>query len=263
MVSATSLSLECFYEIDVGLFSSGPRIILDFWHMTTRNIYIQITSSRNGRFITFYTFAFPLVLLFVFEWVCPDYEISTIGLILISLIPILSCFWPNSFRPFADIFPHFHVNTTLLAIISIMVGQLLCIVAFEYLPLFPDHATGQYFIERISNNAITQRDYHAIFVMVIAHSAYFVFGFILLCQDSNLPSFPQSPLFMVCLSLWYLIVLSLAISPSKDFFYLTPGYTTYHFPARRFWFHLGGWTWVSTVFLGCKTIVREPFDKTS
>jgi hypothetical protein len=240
----------------------GADTIAGLWKRVVDQSHFQL--QNNGKFITAYTFIIPIVITYVFNHVLAHYEFSTIGLMLIYLAPALCCFAPEfSFRPAPDKMPNFYVNMGFMALVSIMVGQLICISYPVYLPLFPAGPSpkGVYVIEDLTNRVIIQRDFHAIFVMFVAHSSYYLFGFYLLCYEKSLNSLPfHHPMFAVALSVFYIAIPALSFSPSRDFFYITPGYTTFHFRTRRFWFHLGGWTWVCTVFMFAKNTIHSSFD---
>jgi hypothetical protein len=201
---------------------------------------------------------------YTFNSVVPHFEFSTVGLMMIYLVPTLCCYTPTfSFRPFPDKLPHFYVNVGFIALVSIIVGQLVCIAYPVYLPLFPAGKSpkGSFWIEDLTSGVIIQRDYHAIFVMFVAHSSYYLFGFFLMAYEKNLNSLQfHHPIFAICISIYYIAIPALSFSPSRDFFYITPGYTTYHFRSRRFWFHLGGWSWVCTVFMYCKSSVLYSYE---
>jgi len=245
----------------------GHPAVINFYSTMVDNIYSQLKQSNNGAFVSTFSFLFPLCLLGLSQHTCAHYEFSNLGLTLILIVPLLCCFVPSwSFRPFDRFWPELSVNAGVVGMISVMAGQLICISYPVYLPLFPPtpSVSGSFVVEDLTNGGLIQRDFHAIMVMCVAHASYYLFGFYLMCYERNLPSLPfNNSLFVICLSLYYIIFPALGFSPSRDFFYITPGYTTFHYRGRRFWFHLGGWMWVCTVFMGCKNLVVSHFDGNS
>lgn len=213
--------------------------------------------------ITFYTFVFPLAVLYCAKWIIPHFQFPLIGLTMVFCIPILCCFWPDNFAPFGKYLPNFTVNTSLFCLTCIIFGQLFNITNPSHLPLFPTKPTpnGVYIIESLTNGVILERDLHAILIMTAAHGAYYFFGFYLMFFRKELPAPPLGNMvFIAFMCVFYISLHTLSFSPSKDFFYITAGYTTYHTPTRRFWYHFGGWSWVCTVFIGLRYLANEPLE---
>ena len=219
--------------------------MVELWRFTVKRIYIGVTMSNNGTFITMYTFMFPLMVLYISEWILPHFQFPVLGLTMVYCVPIFCCFWKDSFKPFGRLWPWFSLNTSLFCCASIMFGQLFCIMNPERLPLFPvkPSSDGEFIIENLTGGVILERDLHAICIMAVAHGAYYLFGFFVVYFRKELPPPPlKNMVFMASMCIFYISLHTLSFSPSKDFFYLTAGYVTYHQSTRRFWYHFGGWS---------------------
>lgn len=241
----------------------GIQPLLRAWQQTVGAIHYSISRSRNGAFITIYTFGSPLLLLACTKFLIPHMEFSSLGSVMVFVVPTLSIFWPKSFRPFGDRLPSVTVNTSLMALTFIIFGQLLTIAWFERLPMFTADASPErfYWIEQLSSGVIAERTLMAIYIMATAHAAYYLFGYFLILYRKDLPSPPlQNFVFLVFMCIFYISIHTLSFSPSKDFFYITPGYVTYRDSTRRFWFHFGGWGWVITILIGLRFLGNHPPD---
>ena len=204
----------------------------------------------------YYFICTPLFILLLSEWMFIDFQLSTVGLLIVHCVPILLTLVEN------DTFPiyngsNYKWNVSLLALSSIIFGQLFSVTYPPTLPLFQNESTPWLI-------GLSRSDFHAGITMIQYHGAFVFFGFMLISFEKKLPFVPtRSPLFIVLLSLNYLIFISLGYSPSADFFHVFDGYSSYIYPAKRCLYHVTGWNWVVTLFMCSKTLLTKPFNSDS
>lgn len=205
----------------------------------TSRVQSHLRSGDFSKLNLVITFVLPLVLVFVFTWIAPEYKLSGLGIIMFMLLPVMTSFVPPTFQPIPSLFPHYWINTRFLALVFIAISQLIIICEPEYVPIFAEGETefGGY---------ISKRTVYAILVMFFCHSAFYYMGFFWNSFERDLPDYPivNNNLTTVFVSIYVIFVIPLTFLPSKDFLYLTPGYVTYHTVEKRFWYHFGGWSWI-------------------
>lgn len=263
-VILSGISFQSIFFLGLLFFATlihGLQKIIHFIHSTIWNIYQSTSKSNNGSFITFWSFFFPLGLKFLFKYCYPDFQFPLLGITLVFIVPILSVFWKSHFIPFGSLFPNYYVNTRLLVLLCIIAGQLMNIVNPHELPIY--HSTpaepGTFLIEDLTNGIIVQKTIHSIFIMSVAHTAFYFFGFFLVAYTNELPSVPLKNYIMTHIWVLYATCIHvLTICPSKDFTYITAGYATFRTQTRRFWYQFGAWGWIVAFFIVMRFLGNHP-----
>ena len=201
------------------------------------------------------TFLLPLFLSFTFSYILPEYEISSLGLILLFLWPTVTLFLPVSIQ-ITSRFPQLYINTRLIGLIFIILSQLIIISSPDLVP----PAFGEHVTEPLLGGLLSKKTFFGNIVMFLCHGSFFSFGFYWMLYEKDLPHFPTSNIAVILISIYYIFFKPIYLLPSKDFLYLTAGYVTYHTPEKRFWYHFGGWSWVYTVVMCCKMMGHYSYE---
>lgn len=226
------------------------------WRSVAMSSYRPV---RNGCHIFPQVYAWLLPMLWaVFFKLQPDFEYPPGSMFFTQLVPlIVCCLNISSVRPFPRVMPFISLNIPLTALILAGIGQVWLCGNPDYVP--------QEGLDFVLGGIIDARSLAKLLMMFLAHSSFFFLGFYVMLFRHRLPDLPvTSDLFKVVICLLVIILVPMITQPSKDFFFITAGYATYHARWRRICYHVGSWFWVVCLLTGLmNTLPSSNFEGNS
>lgn len=205
-----------------------------------------------------YSLLFPLILNFLTFRLWHFFQVPVDAILLMYCLPICLLassattihlhLLPRFLRPsqtFSSSFPVLPINLPLVAILSVVFGQLVVAGYPTLIPFLSSETTvdrsGSLLSMLTTLNFVPKKEFYGLILMAFSHSAFFLVGFCWILCERKLP-FPgksNSIAIFFCISIMFWPAL---IFPEHfDVFYVTAGYVTLHGRAQRLFYHAGGW----------------------
>eukprot|EP01095_Lingulamoeba_sp_RSL-Kostka_P011299 TRINITY_DN4262_c0_g1_i1.p1 TRINITY_DN4262_c0_g1~~TRINITY_DN4262_c0_g1_i1.p1 ORF type:complete len:569 (-),score=62.87 TRINITY_DN4262_c0_g1_i1:216-1922(-) len=245
---------------------------------------INRVTVSNSKFLIGYTLLLPVIQAIVFHWIFKgQYNIPMISILFIYFFPLAILMLPYTTMYFHIIpkqlklvvnryrdYTLLPVNLLLVAILSIVVGQLFLLTYPEYIHWLsnevPEEVKRYNIFQLMIEGYLPQKKIYAVFLMYYGHSSFYMVGFIWLLVSYRLPEKPQpqtgnwSGIFF-CISI--IIMPGFLFLGKSGFFYVTSGYVSYHHRLNRFFYAVGSWLWCWACVLYLETAGDETYEGNS